>query len=63
MINMHSKFDNMHKNGMVYALVYINNIIITYRNFMLSSTYKRGQHMATSNAWIQTDVASIFHLF
>ena len=34
-IDMHSKYDNMHKNGMFYALIYINNNIITCINCML----------------------------
>ena len=25
MIDMHSEYDNMHKNGMFYALICINN--------------------------------------
>ena len=29
MIDMHSKYDNMHKNGMFYALICIDNHIIT----------------------------------
>ena len=36
MIDMFSKYDNMNKNGMVYALVCINNHIITCINYMLS---------------------------
>ena len=28
MIDMHSKYDNMHKNRMFYALIYINNHVI-----------------------------------
>ena len=36
MIDMHSKYDNMHKNGMFYALICINNHIIACVNFMLS---------------------------
>ena len=27
-LSMHSKYDNMHKNGMFYALICINNRII-----------------------------------
>ena len=29
MIYMHSKYDNMHKNKLFNALIYINNCIIT----------------------------------
>ena len=36
MIDMHSKYDNMHKNGMFYALIYINNHVINSINFILS---------------------------
>ena len=36
MMDMHSKYDNMHKNGMFYASIRINNQIITYINYMLS---------------------------
>ena len=35
-IDIHSKYDNMHKNGMFYALIYINNHIIICINCMLS---------------------------
>ena len=38
MIDMHSKYDNMHKNGMINALVWINDHIITIINCMLSIT-------------------------
>ena len=34
MIDMHSNYDNMHKNRMFYALIYINNHIITSINCM-----------------------------
>ena len=36
---MHSKYDNMHRNGMNYALKYTNNHAISRINCM-SSTYK-----------------------
>ena len=36
MIDMLSKYDNMHKNWIFYALIFINNHIITYLNWMLS---------------------------
>ena len=36
MIDMHSKYDNIHKNGMFYNNIYINNHIITCINCMLS---------------------------
>ena len=37
MIDMHSKYDNMHKNGMFYALICINNrIIACYQKTLLS---------------------------
>ena len=37
MIEMHSKYGNMHKNGFLYTLICINNHIITCRNCMLST--------------------------
>ena len=36
MMNMHSKYDNMHRNGMFYALLYINNHENTSISCMLS---------------------------
>ena len=36
MIEMHSKYDNMHQNGMFYALICINNHIIACINCVLS---------------------------
>ena len=36
MIDMYSKYDNMHTNGMFYALICINNHIIEFINCMLS---------------------------
>ena len=30
MIDIHLKYDNMHKNKMLYALIYINNHIISH---------------------------------
>ena len=35
MINMHSKYDNMHKNRIFYALICVNNLIITCIDCML----------------------------
>ena len=40
-IDMHSKYDNMHKNEMFYALVCINNYIISCINCMLSASEAR----------------------
>ena len=40
MINMHSKYDTMHRNGIFYALIFINNHVITSISCMLSN--KRG---------------------
>ena len=37
MIDMHSNYDNMHKIGMFYVLIYINNHIIACVNCMLST--------------------------
>ena len=36
MIGIHSKHDNMNKNGIFYALIYINNNINTCIDYMLS---------------------------
>ena len=36
MIDMHSKYDNMHKKRMLYALICINNHIIACDNCMLA---------------------------
>ena len=36
MIDIHSKYDNMHKNRMFYAKICINNHIIQCINYMLS---------------------------
>ena len=38
MIDMNAKYDNMHKNEIVYVLICINNHIITSINFILSTT-------------------------
>ena len=39
-MNMHSKYDNLHKNGMTYALKFINNHVISTLNYMLSHNGK-----------------------
>ena len=39
MIDMHSKYDNMHKKGIFYALICINSHIIMFINFMLSLSF------------------------
>ena len=36
MISMYSKYSNMYKNELFYALIFINNYIITSVNCMLS---------------------------
>ena len=36
MIDMHSKYDNMHNNGIIYALICINNHVNSCINCMLS---------------------------
>ena len=38
MIDMYSKYDNMHKNEMFYTLIFINNHVIIDINCMLSIT-------------------------
>ena len=37
MIDMHSKFVNMHKNRMFYVIIYINHYVIIAINCMLST--------------------------
>ena len=37
MIDIHSKYDNMHKNEIFDAIIYINNQIITIINCTLSN--------------------------
>ena len=37
MIDMHSKYDNMYKNEILYYLICINDNIITSISYMLSS--------------------------
>ena len=37
MIDIHSRHDNMYKNGISYALICINSLIISCVNCMLSS--------------------------
>ena len=39
MMNMHSKYDNMNKNEIRYALKRTNNIVISSINSMLSLTF------------------------
>ena len=36
MMNMHSKYDNMYRNGMFYALICIHNCVKTSISCMLS---------------------------
>ena len=38
MMNMNLKYDNMHRNGIFYALICIINYVITSISCMLSST-------------------------
>ena len=38
MIDVHSKYDDMYKNGIFYALICINNHIIACQNDMLLET-------------------------
>ena len=35
MIDMHSKYDNMHTNGIFNVLIYINNHVNSCINYML----------------------------
>ena len=56
MINMHSKYDNMYKNEMFYALICINNHIIARVNCMLSI---RSFVLGVSMFWISNLMYSI----
>ena len=47
MIDMHSKYDNMHNNRMFSALICMNNLIITCINCMLS-TPKSGEDVLSN---------------
>ena len=42
MIDMHSKYDNMHKNGIFYVFVCINNHVIISLSCMLSGEWLGG---------------------
>ena len=52
MIDMHSKYDNMYKNVIFYALICINNHIIACVSCMLSRSEERertgGIHVLSS---------------
>ena len=39
MIDLHAKYDNMHKNGMLYTLICIGNHVIACYDFMLSASH------------------------
>ena len=45
MIIMLSKYDNMHVNGMLYALIYITNLIITSIGCMLLTFSNRNMRI------------------
>ena len=38
MINMHPKYDSVHRNEMFYAFICINNYVIISASFMLSNS-------------------------
>ena len=38
MIDLHSEYDNIHTNRILYTLICINNHVNSYINYMLSST-------------------------
>ena len=44
MMNLHSKYDNMHKIGMIYTLKYTNIHVILSINYMLSVTWQSSNH-------------------
>ena len=41
MIEMHSKYDNMHTNGMFYVLICINNHVLSCYDCILSRVCER----------------------
>ena len=49
MIDMYSKYDNMHKNGMFYALICINNHIIISINCQCMAC-KGANHLSAMHA-------------
>ena len=56
MINMYSKYDNMHMNVMFYALIYINNHIITSISYMLSLILtKKFYNISSKDMYISKD--------
>ena len=56
MIDMHSKYVNMHKNGMFYALICINSHIIASENCMLLVTpLGSGGHVVHFAMWLPRD--------
>ena len=54
MIDLHLKYDNMHKNGMFYALICINNHVITSINYMLL-------HTPSPQTWIISSPLAIYY--
>ena len=48
MIDTHSKYDNMHKNGIFYVLIYINNHVISGINYILSIVNEKEKIFASS---------------
>ena len=51
MIDVHSKYDNMHENGMLYALICINNHLIIIINLMLLVVHKFEDIFDLNNFW------------
>ena len=49
MIEMHSKYDNMHTNGMFYALICINNHVLSCLDCMLSYVEQPTGFVSTGN--------------
>ena len=51
MIEVYSKYDNMHKNGIFYALIYINNHIIISINCKCMA-HKGANHLSAMHAHV-----------
>ena len=48
MIDLYSKYDNMQKNGMFNALIYINNRVISGISYILSIVNEQEKIFASS---------------
>ena len=53
MIDIHSNYDNMHKNGIFYALICINNHVNSFINCLLSLFYDCSKVFTTVTHFIK----------